>query len=61
MNILNIRKYESRRTHQAWGTGSGSPAFMVLTCLVANFITLIVTIIVIMTVVSDGYNDYSDG
>lgn len=58
---MNIRNYESRRTHQAWGTGSGSPAFMVLTCLVVNFIALIVTIVVNTTVVKDGSNDYGEG
>jgi hypothetical protein len=58
---MNLRSYESRRTHQAWGTGSGSPAFMVLTCLVANLVTLIVAIIVNLTVVRDGSNDYSEG
>ena len=58
---MNIRDYESRRTHLAWGTGSGSPAFMVLACLVVNFIALIVTVVVNLTVVKDGNNDYSPG
>ena len=58
---MNIRNYESRQTHQAWGTGSGSPALMVLTCLVVNFITLIVTIVINLTVINDGSNDYSEG
>jgi hypothetical protein len=58
---MNIRNYESRGTHQAWGTGSGSPALMVLTCLVVNFIALIVTIVVNTTVVKDGSNDYGEG
>lgn len=58
---MNIRNYESRKTHQAWGTGSGSPAFMVLTCLVVNFIALIATIVVNTTVVKDGSNDYGEG
>ena len=58
---MNLRNYESRATHQAWGTGSGSPAFMVLACLVVNFIALIVTIVVNTTVVRDGSNDYGEG
>lgn len=58
---MNLRSYESRATHQAWGTGSGSPAFMVLACLVVNFIALIVTIVVNTTVVKDGSNDYGEG
>jgi hypothetical protein len=59
--MMDIRAWESRRTHQAWGTGSGSPAFMVLTCLVVNTIALIVTIIINLTVVNDGSNDYGEG
>lgn len=58
---MNIRDWESRRTHQAWGTGSGSPAFMVLTCLVVNIIALIVTILFNLVVIKDGYNDYAGG
>ena len=34
---------------------------MVLTCLVVNFIALIVTIVVNTTVVKDGSNDYGEG
>jgi hypothetical protein len=59
--MINIRDWESRRTHQAWGTGSGSPALMVLACLVVNFIALIVGIIINLTVINDGPNDYSYG
>ena len=58
---MNIRNYESRQTHQAWGTGSGSPAFMVLTCLFVNFIALVVTIAINLTVNNDGNNDYGEG
>jgi hypothetical protein len=58
---MNIRNYESRATHLAWGTGSGSPAFMVLACLILNFIALIVTVIINTTVVEDGHNDYNEG
>jgi len=58
---MNLRNYESRGTHLAWGTGSGSPAFMILACLVVNFIALIVTIGINTTVVEDGHNDYSEG
>ena len=58
---MNLRNYESRATHLAWGTGSGSPAFMVLACLVVNFIALIITIIINITVVNDGHNDYNEG
>jgi hypothetical protein len=58
---MNIRNYESRATHLAWSTGSGSPAFMVLACLVVNFIALIVTVIINTTVVKDGHNDYNEG
>jgi hypothetical protein len=58
---MNIRNYESRQTHQVWGTGSGSPALMVLTCLIVNFIALIVTIVINLTVINDGSNDYSEG
>lgn len=58
---MNIRNWESRRTHQAWGTGSGNPALMILSCLVVNIIALIVTIIVNTTVINDGSNDYGEG
>lgn len=58
---MNLRNYESRGTHLAWGTGSGSPAFMVLCCLVANFIALIVSVGINVSVVEDGHNDYSEG
>lgn len=58
---MNIRDWESRRTHQAWGTGSGSPAFMILTCLVVNIIALIVTIVINLVVIRDGYNDFGYG
>ena len=34
---------------------------MVLTCLVVNFIALIVAIVVNSTVVKDGSNDYGEG
>jgi hypothetical protein len=58
---MNIRDLESRRTHQAWGTGSGSPALMVLVCLVVNFIALVVVIVINLTVINDGSNDYGYG
>lgn len=58
---MNIRDWESRRTHAAWGTGSGSPALMVLTCVVVNIIALIVTIVINILVNEDGDNDYSLG
>ena len=58
---MNIRVWESRRTHQAWGTGSGSPAFMVLTCLVVNIMSFITALVVNSTVIADGSNDYSEG
>lgn len=58
---MNIRDWESRRTHQAWGTGSGSPAFMVLACLVVNIVALIVTIVINLVVIKDGYNDFGYG
>jgi hypothetical protein len=41
---MNIRRFESHATYQAWGTGSGSPAFMILVCLVVNIVSLIVAI-----------------
>lgn len=58
---MNLRDWESRRTHAAWGTGSGSPALMVLTCVVVNIIALIVTVVINVTVIKDGINDYSNG
>lgn len=59
--MRNIRDWESRKTHLAWGTGSGNPALMVLACLVANFITLVLGIAFALAVTGDGYNDYSSG
>jgi hypothetical protein len=41
---MNIRRLESHATYQAWGTGSGNPTFMILTCLVVNIISLMVAI-----------------
>lgn len=58
---MNLRDWESRRTHAAWGTGSGSPALMVLTCVVVNVIALIVAIVINVTVVKDGSNDFANG
>lgn len=58
---MTLRNYESRATHQAWGTGSGNPPFMILACLVVNFIALIATIVVNATVNRDGSNDYLEG
>lgn len=58
---MNIRDWESRRTHQAWGTGSGSPAFMILTCLAVNVISLIITIAFNVAVIDDGNNDFGLG
>lgn len=57
---MNLRDWESRRTHQAWGSGSGSPAFMILSTLVANIIALIVTTIVNLLINEDGSNDYGE-
>ncbi|KAM0695696.1 hypothetical protein Q7P36_004178 [Cladosporium allicinum] len=59
--MINIRDWESRRTHQAWGTGSGNPALMILTCLVINIIALIVAIVICAFVIEDGSNDLSYG
>lgn len=59
--MINIRDWESRRTHQAWGTGSGNPALMILTCLVINIIALIVAIVICAFVIEDGSNDFSYG
>ncbi|KAI5238716.1 hypothetical protein E4T42_08912 [Aureobasidium subglaciale] len=58
---MNIRKYESRKTHQVWGSGHGSPSLMILTSLIVNTIALLVVIIVNTTVVDDGSNDYGQG
>jgi len=58
---MNIRNWESRRTHQAWGTGSGNPVFMLLACLVANIIALIVAIVICVVEINDGPNDYGEG
>lgn len=58
---MNLRDWESRRTHAAWGTGSGSPAFMVLTCIVVNIIALIVAVVINVTVIKDGTNDFANG
>ncbi|KAL1590455.1 hypothetical protein WHR41_00891 [Cladosporium halotolerans] len=57
----SIRDWESRRTHQAWGTGWGSPALMVLVCLVVNVVSLIVSIAVNATVANRRDNDYGYG
>jgi hypothetical protein len=59
--MMNIRDWESRKTHQAWGTGSGNPVLMVLTCMVANIIALIVAILICSFVVDDGPNDLGNG
>jgi hypothetical protein len=59
--MKNIRDWESRRTHQAWGTGSGNPALMVLACLVVNIIALIVAIVICSFVIEDGPNDLGYG
>jgi hypothetical protein len=59
--MKNIRDWESRRTHQAWGTGSGNPALMVLTCLIVNVIALLATVVVAVVVATDGQNDYAEG
>jgi hypothetical protein len=59
--MRNIRDWESRRTHQAWGTGSGNPALMVLTCLIANLVAFLATVVVSVAVVGDGHNDYGEG
>jgi uncharacterized membrane protein len=59
--MKNIRDWESRRTHQAWGTGSGNPALMVLACLVVNIIASIVAIVFNLAVIDDGNNDYGYG
>jgi hypothetical protein len=61
LTMINIRDWESRRTHQAWGTGSGNPALMILTCLVINIIALIVAIVICAFVIEDGSNDLSYG
>jgi len=58
---MNIRDWESRRTLQVWGTGSGNPALMVLACLVANTIASIVAIVFNLAVIDDGTNDYGYG
>ncbi|KAM0714820.1 hypothetical protein Q7P37_009284 [Cladosporium fusiforme] len=57
----NLRNWESRRTHQAWGTGSGNPAFMILACIAVNLITLVIALVFALAVTGDGYNDYSHG
>lgn len=54
---MAIRDWESRQTQRVWGTGSGNPAFMVITCLVANLITLVVSIAVNATVANHEDND----
>ena len=59
--MKNIRDWESCRTHQAWGTGSGNPALMVLACLVVNIIALIVAILICSFVIEDGSNDLGYG
>jgi hypothetical protein len=59
--MKNIRDWESRRTHQAWGTGSGNPALMVLTCLIVNVIAFLATVVVSVVVATDGHNDYTEG
>ena len=58
---MNIRDWESRRTHQAWGTGSGSPTFMILACLLVNLITFIIGAVFAVAVTGDGHNDYAYG
>jgi hypothetical protein len=59
--MMNIRDWESRRTHQAWGTGYGNPALMVLACLVVNIIALIVAVVICVFVIDDGPNDLGPG
>jgi hypothetical protein len=58
---MNIRDWESRRTHRAWGTGSGNPTLMVLTCLVVNLVALVLGIVFNLVVIEDGPNDYGYG
>jgi hypothetical protein len=59
--MINIRDWESRRTHQAWGTGTGNPALMILTCLVVHIIALIVAVVICLFVIEDGSNDLGHG
>lgn len=54
---MAIRDWESRQTRQVWGTGSGNPALMVLTCLVVNLVSLIVSTAFNATVANREDND----
>jgi hypothetical protein len=58
---MGIRRWESRRTHQEWGTGYENPTLMILISLIINVISLIVAVVCTLTVIRDLEENYGGG
>lgn len=58
---MNIRWWESRRTHQEWGTGYGNPPLMILISLAINVISLVVAVVCTLIVSRDLQDNYGGG
>jgi hypothetical protein len=58
---MSIRRWESQRTRQEWGTGYGNPILMILISLAINVVSLIVAVVCTLTVIRDLQDNYGGG